>query len=181
MPDPTLPEGMIVTPLKRHEDNRGSLIEVFRQSWGTGIAPVQWNVVESSSNVLRGFHVHVWHTDYLVLINGRMRLGLKDLRAGSPTAGLTTAIDLDPAARPLALTIPTGVAHGFAFPEAALLFYSVSRYWDCEDELACRFDDPDVGIDWQVSQPALSPRDEVAGTLQDMVEEYARKSAASVK
>ena len=177
LPGGSLPEGIIVTPLQRNADDRGSLVEVFRKSWQTGIEPVQWNFVESGPNVLRGFHVHIWHTDYLVLVRGRMRLGLKDLRAGSPTAGLTTTVELDPAASPVALTIPVGVAHGFAFREAASLFYSVSHYWDTEDELACRYDDPDVGIDWGLAGPLLSPRDQSAGTLAEMTAEYARKAA----
>ena len=37
-----------------HADARGSLTELFRDEWGTGIQPVQWNASHSAPNVLRG-------------------------------------------------------------------------------------------------------------------------------
>jgi dTDP-4-dehydrorhamnose 3,5-epimerase len=145
-------------------DGRGTFSEIFREEWDTGIRPVQWNVVRSRPGVLRGVHVHVRHEDYLVLLEGRATIGLKDLRERSPTAGLAAAVELREA-ESRAIRIPTGVAHGFFFHEPSLHVYSVSRYWDPEDELACRWDDPDLGIPWSVSPRFLSRRDAGAPPL----------------
>jgi hypothetical protein len=48
-----------LSPLR---DSRGSLTEIFRQEWVNSAIPVQWNCVQSETNVLRGVHVHVKHT-----------------------------------------------------------------------------------------------------------------------
>ena len=56
-------------------------------------------------------------------------LGLRDLRAGSPSEGAADVLVLT-ADQPAAVEIPPGVAHGFWFPEASIHVYAVSHYWD---------------------------------------------------
>ena len=147
-----------------HHDPRGAVTEVFRESWETGIAPVQWNVVRSEAGVLRGVHVHVRHDDYLILLDGRALVGLRDLRPHSPTSGRTCLFEMrgDELA---ALTIPPGVAHGFYFPEAAVHLYAVSEYWDPADELGCHWADPALEIPWPAEPAILSTRDAAAPPL----------------
>ena len=89
-----LPMGCAVRDLTTHGDNRGNLTEIFRLEWDAGIEPVQWNFVRSQANVLRGVHVHVVHSDYLVCLEGTMVLGLWDIRPESPTHGLATTVTL---------------------------------------------------------------------------------------
>ena len=132
--------------------------------WDTGLSPVQWNFVHSAPGVLRGVHVHVKHSDYLVFLSGRVSVGLKDLRPGSPTAGLAALITLG-AGELEALVVPPGVAHGFYFHEEATHLYAVNRYFDESDEFGCRFDDPALGIAWPFAQPTLSERDSKASSL----------------
>jgi dTDP-4-dehydrorhamnose 3,5-epimerase len=141
--------------------------ELFRDSWQLEVAPVQWNLVQSDANVLRGVHVHHRHEDYLTLAAGRATIGLHDLRADSSTAGLGTALELD-ADFPSALVIPPGVAHGFYFPEPALHVYAVSHDWDQSDELGCRWDDPELGIAWPCAAPLISLRDAALGPVSEL-------------
>ena len=110
---------------------------------------MQWNAVWSEAGVLRGVHVHVRHDDYLTVPVGRASVGLRDLRRGSPTEGLTALVELG-REQPGALVIPHGVAHGFYFHEPSLHVYAVSEYWDPADELACNWADPELGIEWPV-------------------------------
>jgi dTDP-4-dehydrorhamnose 3,5-epimerase len=152
-----------------HADSRGVFTELFRDSWELGVVPAQWNVVSSVANVLRGVHAHWRHTDYLAVVAGRVTVGLHDLRDGSPTEGLGVAVELR-AGRPSALVIPTCVAHGFYFHEPSIHVYAVSHEWDPADELGCRWDDPELGIDWPCSGPMLSERDEGLGTLSQLRE-----------
>lgn len=166
-----------LTRFTPHADDRGVFAEIYRGSWPTGVAPIQWNLVSSRANVLRGFHVHVTHADYLMCVSGEMLLGLKDIRPESPTSGRaeTHRLSEDTFA---AVTIPPGVAHGFYFERPAKHLYSVSHYWNLHDELGCRWDDPAIGIDWGAKDPLLSPRDHSAGSYEAMVEEFVRKRDA---
>ncbi len=81
-----------------------------------------------------------------------------DLRAGSPTHGRAVTQELD-ATRPSTLYIPAGVAHGFAATEPFSLLYLVDREYAGDDEWGVAWDDPDLGIDWPLSDPVLSERD----------------------
>lgn len=99
-------------PLQPNLDERGSLIEIFREEWPLGARPVQWNAVLSHPGVLRGVHVHARHDDYIALIRGRVTIGLSDLRRGSPTHGLGILVEVDEG-RPCALAIPPGVRMGY--------------------------------------------------------------------
>jgi len=159
-----LPIGVRVASLEMHRDHRGAFTELFREEWGGGVRPVQWNVVRSGARVLRGVHVHVRHADYLSVVSGRASVGLKDLRRGSPTEGLARLVELsgDSIA---SITIPPGVAHGFLFHEPSLHVYAVSRYWDPEDELGCHWADPALDFAWPCDDPILSSRDADAGPL----------------
>jgi dTDP-4-dehydrorhamnose 3,5-epimerase len=157
-----LPSGVRLLPLKTHLDDRGAFTEVFRDEWGVDPRPVQWNVVQSAANVLRGVHVHLRHADLLTTIAGELVLGLRDLRPMSPTHGLATMLRLSACQRHLAM-IPVGVAHGFYFPQPACHIYGVSQAFDGSDEFGCRWDDPALELGWPCREPLLSKRDQAAG------------------
>lgn len=153
-----------------HRDDRGVFTEVFRREWDTGIDPVQWNMVRSDAGVLRGVHVHLRHADYLMIVSGSATVGLRDLRSDSPTEGTAATIPTD-GRRLTSITIPPGVAHGFLFHEPAIHVYAVSHYWDTADELACHWSDPDLEIVWPETPSLVSPRDDSAGSLSDLLAE----------
>lgn len=153
-----VPIGVRVIPLESHRDHRGTFAEIFRASWETSVAPVQWNATQSDAGVLRGVHVHIRHADYLVTLTGRATVGLRDLRRGSPTEGATALVDMS-GDHPAALTIPPGVAHGFYYHERSVQIYAVSHYWDTTDELGCHWADPALNIQWPFTEATVSPRD----------------------
>jgi dTDP-4-dehydrorhamnose 3,5-epimerase len=163
-----LPAGVGYRALTTHLDDRGGFTELFRDEWGTGVAPVQWNAVRSAPGVLRGVHCHPLHADALAVPVGHLRLGLSDLRPESPTSGLACVVDLRAEAMAL-VTIPPGVAHGFYFPEPSVHVYAVDRTWDPADELGCRWDDPQLGIEWgPIGDPLISLRDARLGSLAEL-------------
>jgi dTDP-4-dehydrorhamnose 3,5-epimerase len=168
-----LPAGVAVRDLTPHADDRGTFLELHRLEWETGIAPVQWNAVRTEAGVLRGVHCHWRHDDYLTVVDGVAEVGLCDLRPDMPTYRQAACLRLD-AARPQALTIPTGVAHGFYFPEPSLHVYAVSHYWSLDDELGCRWDDPALGIPWPQPGADVSPRDEALPPLAELERSLAR-------
>ena len=172
-----LPGGVEVLQLQDRADSRGVLTEIFRASWRPDIQPVQFNLLRSRPGVLRGVHAHWKHEDYLVPIEGPMWLALKDIRPDSPNCGEICELDLH-GDQLVAVKVPPGVAHGFYFASDAMLIYGVSTYWDMADELACAWNDPELGFGWAAveSPPLLSQRDTEAGSLAEMTAEWILRS-----
>jgi len=161
-----LPVGVLARDLQTHPDDRGTFTEIFREEWGTGVRPIQWNCVSSLAGTLRGVHVHARHDDYLIVLRGLASIALRDLRQDSPTCRRTVVVDLD-GERLRAITIPTGVAHGFYFRRNSAHVYTVSHYWDTADEMGCRWDDPALELPWRIPEPPrLSPPRHLGGQPQ---------------
>ena len=161
-------DGTHVLHLPVERDERGSLAELIRNEWFEPVAIVQWNVVTSAAGALRGVHWHNLHHDVISPVHGRLLVGLADLRRDSPTERATTVLELD-ATDASAIVVPPGVAHGLMSAESTVTMYGVSRYWDGEDELEVRWDDPELGIAWPAfaRPPRLSARDAAAPQLAD--------------
>jgi len=165
-----LPDGVVVHTLTSHRDSRGSFTEIFRDEWGIGVEPVQWNVCSSEPGSLRGVHVHPRHDDYLLLLMGHLTIGLRDLRRGSPTEGLSAVVVMtgDPIT---AIVMPHGVAHGFYYHAPSLHLYAVSEYWSVDDELGCHWADPELEIPWPAEPTLVSERDATAPPLARLLEQ----------
>lgn len=166
-------DGVVWEALSAHRDPRGSLSEIFRSERHPELGIVQWNAVRSEAGVLRGVHVHVRHTDYVVVLTGRVLFGLHDLRPASATFRRSAMLEAS-AESLCGLLIPPGVAHGFYFGEPSILLQGVTAYWDPGDELACSWADPALGLLWPATLPILSRRDASAGTLEQLLEAYRR-------
>jgi dTDP-4-dehydrorhamnose 3,5-epimerase len=163
-----LPDGATLRPLSTMPDERGALTELYRTEWVPGGPAVQWNFIRSDAGVMRGMRVHPRHDDYLVVLEGFLQIGLRDLRRGGATFGRASLVELRGSGLAV-LTIPAGVAHGLYFAEASLVLIGVTRYHDPEDEIACRWDDPALEIPWPVASVRLSPSDASAPPLADMI------------
>lgn len=144
--------------LAAHADERGAFLETFRQAWFPDWEVAQANCSRSRENVLRGLHFHRRQIDYWFVAAGHIRVGLADLREGSPTQGGTEVLEMSEN-DPIALFIPPGVAHGYYAPVPSTLIYLVNRTYDPDDELGVAWDDKDLGIPWGATDPVLSPRD----------------------
>jgi dTDP-4-dehydrorhamnose 3,5-epimerase len=162
-----LPVGVLLRPLAARGDTAGATIELYRRDWRIDLLPVQWNLVSTRANTLRGVHLHLRHWDYLCVLDGEMLLGLHDMRPQSPTYRLAVALPL-PSDPPCSIAIPPGVAHGFYFAAEAEYIYSVDHYFDPSDELGCRWNDPELGLAWPTDAPLLSPRDAEAPTYGEL-------------
>lgn len=157
--DLPLPEGVALWLLETHGDQRGDFTELFRNHWHDTPLPQQWSLLRSEPNTLRGVHLHLQHWDYLCVTAGQLTVGLHDLRAAEPRSVL---LQLD-ADRLQVLTIPPGVAHGFYSRQATACLVGASRYYDPADHRRCRWDCPDLALDWPCTAPELSDQDARAG------------------
>jgi len=169
MIDPgALPEGTTCRPLATMPDERGSFTELYRREWLPGSPAVQWNLIRSDAGVMRGMRVHPRHDDYLIVLDGLVQIGLRDLRRSSTTFGRPSLLALG-GSELAVLTIPAGVAHGLYFSEPSAVLIGVTRYHDAEDEIPCRWDDPALEIPWPFSSPKLSPGDASAPSLAQVI------------
>lgn len=162
--------GVQMTELRAFGDERGRFTELFRKEWfpQRGWGSVQINRSESAAGVLRGLHYHFQQVDYWYLLTGEIRVGLADLRPGSPTYGHAHTIDMT-ADGNAGLFIPVGIAHGFLALTDVTLMYVVDNYYDGADEFGLAWDDPEVAVPWQVSRvPILSARDQANPRLADI-------------
>jgi len=102
------------------------------------------------------------------VLRGNVRDVAVDVRRGSPTFGQHVAVELNEENR-RQLWVPRGFAHGFAvLSETADLFYKCDEFYSPSDEIAVRWDDPAIGIQWGIKSPILSTRDAVAPLLADV-------------
>ncbi len=153
----------IVEPTK-HADDRGYFIETYRREWfPNGREMIQGNRGNRQAGAVVGLHFHLHQADYWYVPAGHARVVLHDLRAGSPTDGVTQMLDMGEVDggpnNHLGLFIPPGVAHGFASISDCVITYLVDGYYNPSDELGVAWDDPEIGADWGVVDPILSDRD----------------------
>ena len=159
--------GLTVHPLEMHADGRGHLTETFRPDWGLGFVPAQWHVLRSREGAISGMHLHLVHVDYKVVLDGRMVLGLKDLRAGSPTEDRTALLELG-GDELVAVLIPHGVAHGLYALTDSLCLVAGTELYDPADDLEFSYADPELGFDWPDEPRHVSERDRTAKSLQKL-------------
>lgn len=152
--------GVKFAHLRAFADDRGRFMETFRTEWfpERSWQIVQTNRSDSRAGVLRGLHYHFHQVDYWYVPAGRMRVGMADLRVGSPSFGQSQTLEIGDD-NPTGIFIPVGVAHGFLALTDVTLTYLVDNYYDGGDELGVAWDDPELALDWQAGAPALSGRD----------------------
>lgn len=174
MPDSPqrLPAGVLVLDPSLYADNRGYLVEVYSKEEFGGLDFVQWNLAHDVTRSLRGVHVHLRHTDYLVVAAGRYVAGLHDMRPDSPTQGLSALVRLDAERGHRGVLIPPGVAHGFYCVSEGSLVYGMTHRWDVTDDLGCQWNDPGHGLRFPAIDPVQSPRDIAAGSYEAMRAQY---------
>jgi len=169
----SLPDGVRLDALKTHVDERGWLAEIFRHEW-SGLPPVrQWNVTMSDANALRGMHVHLKHTDYLIVIKGRVSAGLLDLRPRSRTYRQSALIELA-SDRLAAVVIPNGVLHGLYHHDESIYVLGLDQYYSPGEDLYCRWNDPALDLAWPCTDPVLGERDRTATSLAEVEDELRR-------
>jgi len=107
-------QGVVFKPLRRFDDERGWLIELFRHDeLDQADHPVMAYVSQTLPNVARGPHQHTSQTDYLAFVGpADFMLYLWDARHDSPTFGNHSATLLGES-KMQAVIIPPGVVHGY--------------------------------------------------------------------
>lgn len=171
--EPTpLPDCVLLTPA-RFGDARGWFSETFsdRRLAEAGL-PGGWvqdnHSFSAAVGTLRGLHFQrpPHAQDKLVrCTRGAIFDVAVDVRKGSPTYGKWVGYELTPE-NGHQLLVPKGFLHGFVtrLPDSEVQYKCTDSYApDCDGGI--RWNDPTIGIDWGVSAPTLSAKDEVAPFL----------------
>ncbi len=168
-----LPGVLLIEP-RVFGDARGFFIETWNQSrYADAGLPdrfVQDNLSLSRKGVLRGLHYqHPSPQGKLVsVVLGEVFDVAVDVREGSPTQGKWTSAVLS-SENHRQLFIPEGYAHGFlVLSETALFAYKCTDLYQPHCEGSIAWNDPDLGIDWPVSDPIVSAKDQQAPRLREI-------------
>jgi dTDP-4-dehydrorhamnose 3,5-epimerase len=148
-------EGLLRIPLQRHEDERGWLEEIRRES-ALPKRTLQTNVSFSRRGVIRGLHYHErGQDDLFVCLSGTARIVVLDRQTDEV---FTEDIGDD---NRMALYVPGRHAHGFEALTDVLFTYHVTEEFDPDDpdEHDISWDDPRVRDLWSTRSPILSRRD----------------------
>jgi dTDP-4-dehydrorhamnose 3,5-epimerase len=169
-------DGVVLLEPEVHGDSRGFMVETYRtDAWaecGVGVQFVQHNHSRSSKGTLRGIHFQTTpgQAKLVRCPRGAILDVAVDLRRDSPKYGQWEAHVLDDESH-RQLFVPVGFGHGFAvLSDIADVTYLLSSVYDPETEAGIAWDDPDVGVEWQVSEPLLSERDKAAPRLAEIAD-----------
>jgi dTDP-4-dehydrorhamnose 3,5-epimerase len=155
-------EGLFVLEPRVFADERGYFFESFNsqtfKSNGLDFDWVQDNQSHSKHGVIRGLHFqkppHA-QTKLIRVLKGEIVDVVVDLRHSSPTYGKSFSVVLS-SQNKLQLLVPKGFAHGFSvLSEEADVMYKCDALYNKETESGILFNDPLLGIDWQVSQDKM--------------------------
>lgn len=157
------------------KDDRGYFLETYKQDvFEKHGLPTQWkqdNQSFSETGTVRGLHFQQGafaQAKLARVIVGKVLDVCVDIRKNSPTFGKFHAVVLDANLQNM-LYIPKGFAHGFSVLEDAVFSYKCSDLYNKESEGGILWDDPELGIDWGVSEALLSEKDQTWPTLKEFV------------
>ena len=170
-------EGLVLLEPAVHRDDRGFFLETYRRDdyrrLGVEAEFVQDNHSRSQRGTLRAFHFQLspGQAKLVSAARGAIHDVVVDLRRKSPTYGRHESFELSDENN-RQLYIPIGFAHGFCVvSEVADVTYKVSSYYNPETERGIAFDDPDLGVEWPVSDPIVSERDRNNPRLEAIADE----------
>lgn len=175
--EPTPLPGVVILTPARFGDSRG----FFSESWnrarmaaaGFDLDFVQDNhSLSAKVGTIRGLHFQAPPHAQAKLVRcgqGRLFDVAVDIRAGSPTYGKWVGVELS-AENGRQLLIPAGFLHGFVTREDGTeVIYKCTDVYAPACDGGIRWDDPTIGIDWDLGDlsPVLSDKDAKAPLLAD--------------
>ncbi len=161
-------------------DNRGYFMETYNAEFepyvkhldGSPAQFVQDNQSKSKKGVLRGLHFQKQNPQGKLVrcLEGKVYDVAVDLRGDSNTYGKWYGVLLSEENKKQ-FYVPEGFAHGFVvMTETATFAYKCTRYYDPTDEGGLMWNDPDIGIDWNIPDDMeilLSEKDKLRNTFKN--------------
>lgn len=161
--------GLLLLTPRRFGDHRGYFMESWSKKTFEGLGLhfdfIQDNHARSKvRGVLRGLHFQkppFSQTKLVRVTRGEVYDVVVDLRQGSPTFGKWAGFHLSED-NCRQLLVPKGFAHAYmTLSDDVEFLYKVDAPYAPDHDSGLRFDDPELAIDWPVSDPVLSDKDKV--------------------
>lgn len=150
-----LPGGCILRVLETHDDTRGALTEIFRNSWIEGERPASWRLVRPSPQTPPAVQAQRQAPRFLCLLRGQVWIGLHDLR---PEPKNRRSATLHLAAAPHhVLVVPPRVACGLYFPDGGCYLNGTTMPPD--EPMHCRWQAPELGFAFSGLDPRQADAD----------------------
>jgi len=166
--------GVVIIEPKVFGDRRGFFMETWNQARyaeaGLPVKFVQDNLSYSTKGVLRGLHYQKPGSQgkLVYVLQGEVFDVAVDIRVGSPTFGQWVGVTLS-SENKRQFYVPEGFAHGFCVTsDTALFAYKCTDFYNPEAEGGIIWNDPDIAIQWPISQPILSQKDMKHARLRDI-------------
>lgn len=169
-------EGVYVLIPKIFGDHRG----FFMESWSRRTmeeAGLYYDFVQDNHSLstvkgtLRGIHFQKGNKSQAKLVRcvrGAVLDVAVDLRHDSSTYKQWIGIELSEENKKQ-LLIPRGFGHGFVtLTDHVEFLYKADNYYAPEADGGIRWNDPDIGVDWGISEPILSEKDTKNPFLKDI-------------
>lgn len=159
---------LLILKPKVFQDERGYFTESYNQELFDSYIPsgtrfVQDNQSLSHSGVLRGMHFQnppYAQAKLVRVIRGAVLDVAVDLRKNSPSYGKHFSVELNET-NFLQMFIPEGFAHGFlTLKDHTIFYYKCNNYYKPDAEGLLSWKDPDLNIDWNISNPVVSAKDQ---------------------
>jgi len=170
-------DGVIEVTPKDFGDNRGWFVETYNKKVFDQ-AGVMYNFVQDNHSysaqkgTVRALHLQnapYAQSKLVRCVRGAIFDVAVDLRPDSPTYKQWVGIELTAENKKM-LMIPRGFAHGFVtLQDDTEVCYKVDNHYNKESEVGIIYNDPDIGIEWNIDNPILSDKDKIAVLLKDAV------------
>lgn len=169
-----IPELLLISP-KIFKDGRGYFMETYKETdfkaMGIDQVFVQDNFSRSSKKTIRGLHYQISpraQGKLIMVTYGEVYDVAVDLRKSSPTFGKWLGVSLSDNDSNM-FYIPPGFAHGFCvLSDVADFIYKVTAEYDRELERGIIWNDPALNIEWPISEPLLSAKDQELPALDEV-------------
>lgn len=168
--------GLIIVEPRVFGDERGFFLESYKcsefQANGIDVDFCQDNHSKSTKGVLRGLHFQKPPKQQAKLVRctkGKIFDVAVDIRPDSPTFKKWVGVELSEENKKM-LYIPEGLAHGFiVISDEAEVLYKASDEYSPELDTGIRWDDPDIGVQWEYDNPIISQKDASLPFLKDIL------------
>ena len=168
-----LADAVIIQP-EVHGDARGWFMETYTQNKLGDLAKINFvqdnQSYSAQKGIIRGLHCQTnphCQSKLIRCTRGAITDVIVDIRRGSPTYLKWIKVLLT-AENKQQLFIPKGFLHGFVtLTDDVEVQYKVDDYYSKECDRSVRFDDPDLGVQWDIQDPILSAKDQNAPLFKD--------------
>ena len=155
------------------KDNRGYFKEILLEKNFKKKFP--FTVMSfSKRNIIRGLHIQFKKPQgkFVTVIKGRIFDVALDLRKNSKTFGRIFKCILSET-NGKSIFIPPGFAHGFcSLDKENYVIYSCTRYRDSVSEVAIKYNDKQLKINWPIKKPTVSKKDKNAASFEEFKKKF---------